>query len=414
MNSPLPRVRGRPLTLDVLAVLLLLGLISLAILWVMYDVALVRQMWRLHMNDFGRFYYSAQYLLEGRDLYGPSPATLMPVSDVDSRQLWNLNPPHFQLLICPLGALSPGAALLVWTAASLASLALATRALVRAIGPLRWTPTQVVLVCFGLLAFAGTGSLLLTGQLSWLLLWPVITVWLDLRSGRWHRAGAILGALATVKPFFAILFAVLILRRQFRPLVTGVLAGSATIALGVLLTGPESYLSWLRALRSTDWSQSAMNASILGVLSRSLSANPYFAPFVHRPDLILPLWAVLAVSVAACTIGAVVRREQTDASFSLLLLAGLLVSPLGWVYYWWFVLPPLVVLIGKGLLRKQWVLAVPIVLSALWPLPATLMSQPSPFATITVGSLYFWGMFLLWIAVLRDRPPCPASTLTAA
>ena len=62
---------------------------------------------RLHMNDFGKFYYSARLFLDGQDMYGPSPATEIPVGETETRQFLNMNPPHFHLLILPFALLSP-------------------------------------------------------------------------------------------------------------------------------------------------------------------------------------------------------------------------------------------------------------------------------------------------------------------
>ena len=65
-------------------------------MWLLYYAAIVRFIFTaLRMNDFGKFCYSAQLFLTGEDMYGPSLATEIPVGEDETRQLWNLNPPHF-------------------------------------------------------------------------------------------------------------------------------------------------------------------------------------------------------------------------------------------------------------------------------------------------------------------------------
>src|SRR5688572_25998812 len=93
--------------------------------WIAYYMFIVPTMFNeLHMNDFGKFYYSTQLYLDGQGMYGPSPATEMPVGRHETRQLWNLNPPHFHLLILPLAGLSPLPAYALWSAINIVALGL--------------------------------------------------------------------------------------------------------------------------------------------------------------------------------------------------------------------------------------------------------------------------------------------------
>src|SRR5262245_33977189 len=113
----------------------------------------------LHFNDFGKFYYSTVAFLDGRDMYDPSPATLIPVGrpgqDVAARQFLNMNPPHFHLLMLPLAGLKPSWALTVWAVASLACFFVTLKAIGRALG-VTLTPVQQALLVFAFLGFAGT------------------------------------------------------------------------------------------------------------------------------------------------------------------------------------------------------------------------------------------------------------------
>jgi hypothetical protein len=100
----------------------------------------------------------------------------------------------------------------------------------------------------------------------------------------------------------------------------------------------------------------------------------------------------------------------------LLLLAALLVSPLGWTYYWWLALGPMVAVVATwwkrdargerspGSRAGRWrrallLVAVP---GLIWPLPATIAFQPSAWATVLPGSAYFWATLALWVALIAD------------
>ncbi len=57
--------------------------------------------WHDRLNDFRVFYDATQQFLVNGDLYGPTVATTVPVAN-GFHQLWNMNPPHFHLLLVPL------------------------------------------------------------------------------------------------------------------------------------------------------------------------------------------------------------------------------------------------------------------------------------------------------------------------
>jgi hypothetical protein len=51
----------------------------------------------INMNDFGKFYYSAVSLLQGRNIYDINPAMLISVSALEYGIFLNLNPSHFTI-----------------------------------------------------------------------------------------------------------------------------------------------------------------------------------------------------------------------------------------------------------------------------------------------------------------------------
>jgi hypothetical protein len=166
-----------------------------------------------------------------------------------------------------------------------------------------------------------------------------------------------------------------------------------------------------------------MNGSVLGVLTRTLSANPSYEPLALLPSFVRPLWLIVAGVVAAITISVTffdaTEEEAVDRSFALLLLASQLVSPLGWVYYLWLLLGPLTALImswqRRGEATKGWrnglvLAAIP---GLLWPVAAVTLFQPNAWATIGPGSAYFWAMLALWLGVLADRMRPSARRLEA-
>jgi alpha-1,2-mannosyltransferase len=372
----------------------------------------------LHMNDFGKFYYSVVAFMQGQDMYGPNPATLIPVSETDSRQFWNMNPPHFHLLILPLALLSPGVALALWTGAGFLCLLTSLRLIIKEVA-LTLTPWQYRLAIVGLLSFAGTGAVCVTGQLSFFLMLAVTLAWMQLRRGHWGHVGVYLGLALSVKPFLLIFLPYLIVQRQFRALVTACATALGCFAAGLLVFGVDTHWAWFGALASSHWAWAGMNASSLGLLTRAFADNPNFAPLTVAPALVGPLWLLTAGLIGMTTLVASAANSTAtaDRDVALLLLGAQLIGPLGWIYYLWLPLGPLTALTAswwsggesrrestarratrwrKGLLWG----AMP---GLVWPLQATMLFQPHPLATVLVSSIYFWATFGLWSSMIVDR-----------
>jgi hypothetical protein len=129
-----------------------------------------------------------------------------------------------------------------------------------------------------------------------------------------------------------------------------------------------------------------MNASLQGILARALTDVPASTsrPLVVLPALVGPVALAGGVLIVLVTLLRT-RRHHIDQSWLPLMASALLASPLGWLYYIWWVLPggrPSRLLLESPLL---WV-----------PMIVTVASEPSGWWTATLGSIYFWGLFTLW------------------
>lgn len=373
---------------------------------------------RLQMGDFRILYLSARALLEGRDMYSLPSEIQIHAGKTLRRTLVNLNPPHFQLLLLPLARFPAGLALSLWAVASLLCLGGSLYVIVRQLD-LKPSLPNCWRGAVWLLAFAGMGSVLGTGEVSFLLLLPLTLAWAAARQGRWSRAGIYLGLAMSLKLFLVIFIPYFVLRRRLGAAASSCAAAAACFVAGALVFGPASYWSWLHHLSSVSWAWRSPNVSVLGILTRSLSENPYYTPLAVAPELILPLWLPAVGIVGVLTLVAVTvdRTESAvDRAFALLLSAALLISPLGWIYYLWLGLGPIAALAfgwRNGTARDpqdaagaavRWrqrvlILAMP---GLVWPHFATFAFQPHAWATVLVASAYFWSTAALWWAVVFD------------
>ena len=373
----------------------------------------------LRLNDFGRFYYSAQAFLQGQDMYGPRPPEVAQASELDGPQLGNMNPPHFHLLLLPFTLVSPKSALVLWGIVSLLCLALVLRVTLQESG-VELTSRCRWFGILGILGFAGTAMVLVTGQLSLLLLLPVTLAWVQARRGHWSSVGGYLGLTMSIKPFLLIFLPYLVLRRQIRATLIAGIVGAGCFLVGLVVFGVEAHKAWLRELNAIHWVWANTNASLLGFLTRTLSESAVFSPVVNVPELVKPLWCLSAGIVGVCSLRATMTDTASAASidrdFAILLLAALLISPLGWAYYFWLPVGPFVASVQgwweRGpstnprmatsllLWRKRLLLfALP---GLVWPFVATSIFQPHGWATVSIGSIYFWTILGLWGSLIVD------------
>lgn len=377
------------MTLSPVGRVAVVALIAIAATW---NALLAAQMVALDYNDFGKIWWTARAFLAGTPPYAPNPATSMPGID---GELLNLNPPHVHLPLLPLAALPLPVAAAVWAAASLAALAVSARWIAAALGA-RVGLDRGLLLALYTLAFAGTGALVVTGQLTLLLLVPATAAWAAARRGDDVRAGAWLGLAGAIKPFL-LLPALWWLVRDPKAAAVAAVTAAAPWLCGLAVFGPGAYADWARAIDTIAWAWLPMNASWVGWLARATGGGaPYFAPIatVSVPELV-PV--VVAGVVAAVTL-ARVRHAGADRAFLALWLAALLVFPLGWVYYAPLVAGPLAGHVRDAGLRAP--LAAALALGAV-PVAATFVGQPAAAATLTIGGVYTWALLLAWASALQ-------------
>lgn len=382
----------------------------LMITFAMYYAAFARLMYReLHMNDFGKFYYSTQAFFDGQDMYGPTPATEVPVGPAETQQFWNMNPPHLHLLIAPFALLPPLPALVAWALVNLAALVASLTAIFRELR-IRWTATRTFWVTFSVLLAAQTGAIVATGQLSFLLMLPMTLAWIAGRNDRWIRAAVWLGVVTSVKPFLAVFGLYFLFTRRWRAAAAMALSGGACFAIGLAVFGAEAHYSWIRTLSKVAWVWAAMNGSVAALFARAFDVSPFFTPFTIAPHVIRPAALVasaliLLVGLAVLTRGATVR--SVDRAFAGLTLTAQLVSPLGWVYYLCIVTGPMTALLLDPEARRStsWRIGLAIAAPGLVIPLGYLLGDwvRNPWIGITWGSMYAWTTIGLWFAVLLDR-----------
>jgi hypothetical protein len=392
------------------------GLSVLAVLLFLWNLCLFCCLLAgMPQNDFCRMYYTARAFWQGEDMYGWNPATPAKLDDDNSIDLWNLNPPHFHLALLPLGALPTRAALAGWWAMNFICLSLCLRWIIRETG--MWmTPRARQLGLVALLGFTGTATMILTSQLSFLLLIPITLAWIGARRGQWLRCGLWLGIALSVKPFLLLLVPYLLVRRRWSAVAACFATGALCFAIGLLVFGFDNHLSWYRGLGvAVTWSWLPLNASLQGMLQRTFTDNLFFTHVATLSTENVHLLVIgLSAVIALVTLFFAARDSsalEVDRSFALLLTASVMLCPLGWAYYFWLPLGPTLALV---LAWKR--SGAPVGQRAIWsrrlfwigfaglfcPIQLLEIGQPFPVATVLFANLYFWTILGIWLGLLLD------------
>jgi hypothetical protein len=383
---------------------LVLTLWNLLLFWVL--------IFGLPQNDFCRMYYTARAYWQGEDMYGWNPATPARVGDDKVIQLWNMNPPHFHLVLLPLGLLPPTMALACWWGISMVCLVVAIRWITVECG-LVMTPRVRQLGLVALLGFTGTNCMILTSQLAFVLLVPMTLAWLAARQERWRAAGFWLGVVISVKPFLLMFVPYLVLRRRWSAL--AMCAGSIALcfALGLMVFGMDNHLAWCQRLGIADsWAWLPMNSSVLGMLARTFGESISFTPLVTMPQGFVMAVSLTISAVIAMLTWFVTTRDSrpgdVDRSFALLLVASVMLCPLGWAYYFWLAVGPVPAVMlswrrtadcparvchGRRIFWLGFV-------GLFWPVQFNLLFQPASWATVLIANVYFWTVLAIWTGLL--------------
>jgi alpha-1,2-mannosyltransferase len=336
----------------------LLAFVGMVVLVSIYFGEIREQTDRTNRSDFYKFYLSSSNLLQDKPIYWPAPDRVSPTShcnpDVKNKldqhvvdampeaiRLClhpNLNPPLFVALTTPLTLIDYPQALWVWSLASITcgiwSLMLVFKS---DASPTKKTMTKM-LIGLALFAYYPTFANSSYGQLTLFLLLDVTLAWLALRNGKNRAAGFWLGVAAGIKPFFGLFLIALLISRNWRAVSAFIAACGFSFLAGGLLAGFSTYAAYLSILNDVHWLATSWNGSYAGFFTRVFGSGD--KSWMDIPMLARGLTAICSLATLA-VLGSIVfklskstdQKLNADALFALTIPAMLLISPLGWSYY---------------------------------------------------------------------------------
>jgi alpha-1,2-mannosyltransferase len=379
---------------------LIVAVLLMAGLQLVRDVQLARfEINGAYYSDFGRFHYSTRQFLDGRTMYVPVPESLRAPSE-RLRQQTDLTPPQAHLVFIPLAVMPIRRALWLWIALNLAAVWWSAATVLRTIG-LTPTPAQAVFGVAAAVASAPFAAWMITGQVSFVYLVPLVIAWRASRRSDWAVAGAWLGILWTLKPFLGLFAVGFLIHRRWRALGWSALSSAASLMCGAATWGGASFLEWLRDLSMVSWAAHVRNASLLGFWQRVFPGPGHVSAFL-----------VSAALALAAALWAMRRTASIDREWLTTLVASLLISPLGWIYYWWWLAPPAGAIWFADRPQRatsRWLFMAGIA-TAWWPWS---WSETSPtVASPAFGSVYVFGLVALLVSLVSAASD-PVSNVTA-
>ena len=336
------------------------------------------------LRDFGTFYESGRAAMEGRNPYEIHENSYrVTIKHFDGANP-NLNPPASLLLFAPMSLFDPSAAqLVIWWGSVIAFIVilLVLNRIYRPPGG-----TWLVLWAVSMPGFWGTVML---GQVYVALLAAAAAAWILQDRGRLVAAGLLIGLVAAFKTNFLVWPVLLLIAGHWRTAIPAFASCAVLSILPVLFFGPQIYDQWVEMIVNDD------PARILWVTNMSVIA--------YASRLGLP-W-VGAAMAAGILLGlawwAWRGRPGAREAGLMAIIASLLASPVAWIHYGLFLLPPL--------FSTAWTrtMAVGAIVLATPRIVANGLFYGPTWVEVTLGSLYIWGLLALALplckAIILDR-----------
>ena len=421
--------------LSMLGIVILSGLFSIN-----YTYPLTLGKTSILYSDYGKFYHSQRLFIEGKNIYSPvyftrnknyskpghsllsnPAANVKPIISLAG----NLNPPFFTLISFPLAYLSYPHALLLWTFISMLAGCLGILLIQQKLQPRSIFSLQhCLLLLIGFMSFFPTFVTLQFGQVSLLLLPLLALGWRGAHDQKSTNAAICLGLAASLKPFIGLFLIYFLIRKEWRALVVFILTLFISVLITAAFFGTDTYYTYYQACHQIAWAASSWNVSIYGFLLRLIGGAEANTPLMPIPGLfnfaypflcaLLLLALILFLRPLHCIADS---QKKTDIDFSIILVAMLLLSPLGWMYYFVFLSIPFLILwdfskkgiypIGLPLLLATFLLIcnIPITL-----IPTNEIKAHNVLSVFLSASLYFLvllGFMSLFFAIrkfLSNKP----------
>lgn len=361
--------------------------------------------------DFSTFYSSILALMHGDNPYASLVADFLPIPRTLSN---NLCPPFFLILTYPFGLLSYHTALILWYLISFFSGLIGagiTFALAYSKDSIRKHGLSLVLLYMMLFS---TIMNLAIGQIGSILFLFIMLGYYCYLKDHDYLAGTLWAIIISIKFFPGLLFFFVLSERRFKLLFTMLLVCFCCWAIPLVLYGPQLYQQYYALMSTISWYADSWNASLYGFLFRLFTFS-YNVP--HDLRITISLIYLFVFTIALGLYYHFLRAATTDSTnrsvnhyrFCLTLVFMLLLSPLGWIYYFSLLILPLALCWSKEAQKTN----APKRTLGFWLLCLFLLNFPFDYVRIgyvpnfftraTIYSFHFYGLLLLTYLIIKEK-----------
>lgn len=364
--------------------------------------------------DFTKYWFSAKLFLAGESIYTPVSINLLGDIDDETKLDFlrgtlhpNLSPPFFTILMLPFGFLDYQTAIWIWSILMLLCGILTVQLLKNRMCILYNNKIDKLILGLIIFSYFPTWAATVLGQFSLLILMLVSIIWIYSRSGKNVLPGILLGLLLSMKLFTGLFLIFFAFQRRWRLIGWYVGTFLTCSLISWLLFGTQAYKSYFEILTSVTWQAASWNTSILGLFSR-IFGSPEGAPLWDFPGLanIISNFVTFIILIFLIRISITLKENNTftylfDIGYSLTIIFMLMISPLGWMYYFPILIIPLVVVwYGSDILGKPKLKIIIVIAWLLSTIPTNLVATRDfdpLLSVLTSGGIYLYSLILFLI-----------------
>jgi hypothetical protein len=313
------------------------------------------------LTDFFQFYQSARYFLQGESIYTPilfypSEKFIARMTDKAKESIKylfpNMNSPLHTFLMTPFAILPFPQAFWSWSILSLLFGFLAVGLIIlNATTQLPNKFTSFLNLSIILLGYFPTfANNMLGGQWGLCLLLFVVLIWHTARREKYMSAGIILGIAMSSKIIFALFLLYFFMSRMWKILAWSLSTFSIMNIIGIFIFGIPEYKQHILNLETVpQFINASWNASCAAFFSRIFGGAEniplvMIPSLAHALSLFFSVLLIIGVLRSAWFQANDRSLKNFDIGFSFTTVSMLLISPVGWMYYFPILILPMFVI----------------------------------------------------------------------
>ncbi len=286
-------------------------------------------------SDFTSFYSSALAARQGSNPYQSMLTSFLPV---EKDSLINLNPPILLLLFYPLTYCSYPVALNIWLTLSIIVGLIGAWFTFNIAFSQRFIKNNWLSLYTAYLFLFSTLICLSTNQVGTLLLLCLMLGYHFYLKNEDYPAGILWGFIIGLKFFPGLLFFYVLRQNRIKLFTVMLVTIALCFLLPLLMYGTTIYIQFYHAMAGIGWYENPWNASLLAFIHRVFVEIQYI-------EWIIPTYIIVLFVALIGYLWSLTTHDAPDninhQPFCLTLMMMLILSPLGWVYYFPILLFPL-------------------------------------------------------------------------